>query len=101
MNSQQKIKPILESIYLIVKETVECDYQLFLFGSRAMGTNDNKADIDVGIIPENYLSPIQIQKIKEKIEELPTLLKIDFIDFTTVSEDFKSVALMHTKDLVL
>ena len=95
------IKPILTSIYSIVKENIKCDYQLFLFGSRVTGTNSDKADIDVGIIPAQLLSPKQIQSIKEKIEEIPTLIKIDFIDFTTVSDDFRSIALKHTKKIVL
>ena len=95
------IKPILTSIYSIVKENIKCDYQLFLFGSRVTGTNNDKADIDVGIIPAQLISPKQILSIKEKIEEIPTLLKIDFIDFTTVSDDFRSIALKHTKKIVL
>ena len=94
------IKPILTSIYSIVKENIKCDYQLFLFGSRVTGTNSDKADIDVGIIPAQLLSPKQIQSIKEKIEEIPTLLKIDFIDFSSVSDEFKSIALMNTKDII-
>jgi len=84
-----------------VKENIKCDYQLFLFGSRVTGTNNDKADIDVGIIPAQLISPKQILSIKEKIEEIPTLLKIDFIDFTTVSDDFRSIALKHTKKIVL
>ena len=99
MNNKENINTILTSIYSIVEENIECEYQLFLFGSRASGTNSEKADIDVGIIPEQSLSSKQIQTIKGRIEEIPTLLKIDFVDFTTVNDDFKSVALKETKEI--
>lgn len=99
MKSKNDINSILTSIYFIVKENLECEYKLFLFGSRASGTNSDKADIDVGIIPEQPLSSTQIHIIKDRIENIPTLLKIDFIDFTAVSDDFKSAALKETKEI--
>jgi predicted nucleotidyltransferase len=80
---------------------VKYDYQLFLFGSRASGVYDDKADTDIGILPKRTLSPTQIQLIKDEIEKIPTLLKIDFIDFSTVSENFKSVALKNKKEIIL
>ena len=64
-------------------------------------TNDDKSDIDIGIIPDMSLSARQLQAIREKIEEIPTLLKIDFIDFSTVSDNFKTIALKNTKDIIL
>ena len=38
-------------------------------------------------------------KIKEEIEELPTLYKFDLIDFFDVSEDFKKEALKYVEEL--
>ena len=101
MSQTKKINLILDSIAMIVKENVEGKYQLFLFGSRAIGTHDDKADIDVGILPEKSLMPVQIQNIKDKIFEIPTLLKIDFIDFSMVSDDFKFVALKNIQEISL
>ena len=100
MNSNNQIKHILHSISKIVKENVDCKYKLFLFGSRAAGTNDIKADIDIGVIPKSELSARQMQSIKGSLEELPTLIKIDFIDFSSVSDDFQSIALLNTKEIV-
>jgi len=100
MSSIEDINHLLHSISRIVKENVSCEYQLFLFGSRATVTNDIKADIDIGIIPNKKLSARQLQNIKENIEELSTLLKIDFIDFSSVSDEFKSIALMNTRDII-
>ena len=100
MSSIEDINHLLHSISRIVKENVSCEYQLFLFGSRATVTNDIKADIDIGIIPNKKLSARQLQNIKESLEELSTLLKIDFIDFSSVSDEFKSIALMNTRDII-
>ena len=100
MSSIEDINHLLHSISRIVKENVSCEYQLFLFGSRVTGTNDIKADIDIGIIPNKKLSARQLQNIKESLEELSTLLKIDFIDFSSVSDEFKSIALMNTRDII-
>ena len=101
MSQTKKINLILGAVAMIVKENVEGEYQLFLFGSRATGAHDDKADIDVGILPEKSLMPVQIQNIKDKIFEIPTLLKIDFIDFSMVSDDFKSVALKNIQEISL
>jgi len=95
------ISQILDQISAVVKKEVNVPYQLFLFGSRATVTNDDKSDIDIGIIPDMSLSARQLQAIREKIEEIPTLLKIDFIDFSTVSDNFKTIALKNTKDIIL
>ena len=37
--------------------------------------------------------------IKEKIDQNPTLLKIDFVDFGVVSEDFKTVAMENAREI--
>ena len=95
------ISQILDQISAVVKKEVNSPYQLFLFGSRATVTNDDKSDIDIGIMPDMSLSARQLQAIREKIEEIPTLLKIDFIDFSTVSDNFKTIALKNTKDIIL
>ena len=95
------ISQILDQISAVVKKEVNDPYQLFLFGSRATVTNDDKSDIDIGIIPDMSLSARRLQAIREKIEEIPTLLKIDFIDFSTVSDNFKTIALKNTKDIIL
>ena len=78
---------------------MDCDYRLFLFGSRVKDYFHEKSDIDIGILSEKPLDAIQLFSIKEKIDEIPTLLKIDFVDFSVVSEDFRTVALKQTKEI--
>lgn len=70
-------------------------YRIFFFGSRVKGDNFPRADIDIGITgPEEI--PIEIKmKIEEELEKLPTLYKVDFIDFKNVSNKFKKEALKY------
>ncbi len=39
--------------------------------------------------------------IQEKIEKIPTLLKIDFVDFDSVDNEFKKIALKHTLEITI
>lgn len=67
-------------------------YRIFLFGSRAEGTAQERSDIDIGIegpapVPQEALTLIQ-----EELEEAPTLYSVDVVDFRRVSEKFRRVA---------
>lgn len=74
-------------------------YRLFFFGSRAAGKGDERSDIDVGIEgPEEV--PYEIMSyIKEKIEDMPILYKIDIVDFKKLSDDFRQVALQYIEPI--
>ena len=94
-----EIDQIIEKIAQLVKNEIGNDYKLFLFGSRTRETYDPKADIDIGILSENPLRARQMNAIKEKIDQIPTLLKIDFVDFGVVSKDFKTVAMENAREI--
>lgn len=75
-------------------------YRVFFFGSRVAGNNNERSDIDIGIegpseIPSNILF-----NIKEEVEEIPTLYKIEIVDFRRVSPGFHSVSLQFTEIIV-
>ncbi len=70
-------------------------YRVFFFGSRVSGTNNQYSDIDVGIEGHNEIPREIMSKIKEDIENLPILYKIEVVDFKKVSSDFREVALSH------
>jgi len=101
MNSEpDNIQPILDRIAEIVWREMEENYRLFLFGSRASDGHDSKADIDIGIIADKPVEAKTMVSIKEKLEQIPTLLKIDFVDFSSVSHDFRKIAMKKTKETV-
>ena len=93
------IKNILKQISSIVADELTGDYQLFLFGSRAKDLYDDKSDIDIGIISNARITGKQLLSIQEKLEQIPTLLKIDLVDFNCVTDEFKQIALKYTQDL--
>lgn len=85
-------KEILEIIgkYLDVKQ-----YKVFFFGSRVSGKGDERSDIDVGIEGLEPLPAGALLDIQEEIENLPTLYKVEVVDFSRVDERFKKVAQAH------
>jgi len=66
-------------------------YKVFFFGSRVAGFCGERSDIDIGIEGPQIPPHIKLE-IKEELENLPTLYKIDFVDFNDVDEDFKRIA---------
>ena len=88
--SEEKLKKEILRIagkYLNLK-----DYKIFFFGSRVRGDNFERADIDLGIEGSEEISAEIILEIKEDIEKIPTLYKIDVVDFKKVSKKFKREA---------
>ncbi len=92
---------ISKEVAKIVRREVKLDFRLFLFGSRADKTNDARSDVDIGILAGNPISAKSLFTIREKIDEIPTLLKIDFLDFAAVDGKFQNIALKNSKEISL
>ncbi|MCD6149249.1 nucleotidyltransferase domain-containing protein [bacterium] len=75
------------------------EYRLFFFGSRVSGKSFERSDIDVGIQGKQKLPLTAKMRIEEDLENLPTLYKIDLVDFNDVSKDFKKVALKYIEPI--
>ncbi len=82
-------KEIIENVISIVKKNIP-DCQLFLFGSRAKGTHKESSDFDIAI-KNNKNSIQEFTKIRDLIEELDTLKKIDLIEYNDLGEEFKKI----------
>lgn len=87
---EEKLKK--ELLNIISKHINLEKYDVFFFGSRVSGKGDERSDIDVGISGSESLSLDVISEIKEEIEELPILYKIDVVDFTSAEEKFIKIA---------
>jgi predicted nucleotidyltransferase len=75
-------------------------FQAFFFGSRVRGDNFARADIDIGIEGKNPL-PIKVKfAILDELEELPTLLKFDLVDFSGAAPDFKKQAKKYLEPII-
>lgn len=70
-------------------------YQLFIFGSRATGKGDDHSDVDIGIEGDQPVPSSILVNIKNDIDHLPILYKVDVVDFAQVSPQFKDVAKKH------
>jgi predicted nucleotidyltransferase len=92
---------ISKEVAKIVRREVKLDFRLFLFGSRADKTNDARSDVDIGILAGNPISAKSLFTIREKIDEIPTLLKIDFLDLAAVDGKFQNIALKNAKEISL
>lgn len=77
------------------------DYKIFFFGSRVLGTNSERSDIDIGIQGDQPIDSRILGKIQEDIAALPILYKIDLVDFQRAAPDFKQLALQATEPLRL
>ncbi|OGZ32136.1 MAG: hypothetical protein A3H02_03155 [Candidatus Niyogibacteria bacterium RIFCSPLOWO2_12_FULL_41_13] len=81
-----------EIIGIIGKHLDLNQYAVFFFGSRVAGNNFPRADIDLGVEGPEEVSAEKKLMIEEELDSIPTLYKIDFIDFKRVSEKFKKEA---------
>jgi len=66
--------------------------RIFFFGSRVAGGGNERSDIDVGIEGVEEVPWQVMAKIKEDVENLPILYKVDIVDFKKVSPDFYDLA---------
>lgn len=67
-------------------------YQVFLFGSRVVGRNLGRSDIDIGIDGDSPLPASIKLELEAELDKLPILYKIDLVDFKKVSARFKNEA---------
>ncbi len=74
-------------------------YRVFLFGSRATGHAGPRSDYDVGVIGPQPLPSRAYSDIEDTLDALPTLHRIDWVDFNQVSERFRERAMQQVEVL--
>lgn len=96
------IKKLRKEILTIIGKYLDLKkYKVFFFGSRVERRGSERSDIDIGIEGPKAI-PLEIfAKIKEEIDEIPTLYKIDIVDFKKVGKDFYKVAKRHIEEINL
>ncbi len=72
-------------------------YRLYLFGSRVQGRASGRSDIDIGILAEHSLPLSTMARIREALEDIPVLQRIDLVDLSAASPDFAMKALSTAK----
>src|SRR5260370_29344530 len=66
--------------------------RVFLLGSRASGKGHDRSDIDIGIEGAAPVPRATLAAICDELEEAPTLLTIDVVDFARLPESFRQIA---------
>ena len=57
-------------------------YRLYLFGSRALGEHTPRSDYDLAIWAEPPLDLATLSQIREELEDLPILQRVDLVELS-------------------
>jgi predicted nucleotidyltransferase len=74
-------------------------HRVFLFGSRATGEARPHSDFDVGVVGDEPLSLDDFFAIEDQLDDLPTLYKIDWVDFNRASSRFRERAMQQVEKI--
>jgi predicted nucleotidyltransferase len=87
------VEKLKKEILEIVGQEIDLSkYRVFFFGSRVENKGTERSDIDIGIEGPQPVPAEKFLNIQEKIENLPTLYKIEVVDFCRVFPEFREVA---------
>lgn len=73
------------------------DAKIYLFGSRARGTNAPCADIDIALDAGHPISLVDIDEIKNILRESNIMYMVDVVDFAQADERFKQEIIRDRK----
>ena len=83
----------LEELKNLVLEILKDEkVKIILFGSRARGDNNAVSDVDIGLMPYGKIDKKKVILLKEKIEDLNIPYKVELVNFSEVSQDFRKEA---------
>ncbi len=71
----------------------DSDVKIVLFGSRARGDYIKTSDIDIGILPRGKINKKKLILLREKMENSNIPYKVDIVDLSQASREFKEKAL--------
>jgi predicted nucleotidyltransferase len=67
--------------------------KVYLFGSWARGENRRTSDIDVAVLPSAPLPPGVLSAIREALEDSRIVYRVDLVDLSAASPEFREKAL--------
>lgn len=93
---------IQKTIQTVAKQTkaiLPSGYKVVLFGSWAEGNARLGSDIDIGILGTTPLPHRVLVEIRQRMDDLPSLRKVDVVDLSRASNRFRTRVLKHAKSL--
>jgi len=94
---EEKYQKEIKKIVFRFLDSKKC--QAFVFGSRATDKAKKYSDYDIGVSGKKSVPWQKLALINEALEESDLPFKVDVVDFSLVSSDFKKVALSKVKKL--
>ncbi len=73
--------------------------KMVVFGSFARGENRPGSDLDLGLVWQQRRDPAVAGEIERSLESLPTVRRIDLVDFAEASPEFRAHALRRVLEL--
>jgi len=73
--------------------------KVVLFGSRAEGADRERSDVDLGLLGAGQLPAGLVERIRDDLEALPTLIRFDLVDLRRVGASFRKEALRRAEVL--
>ncbi len=86
-----KIQALIKEIVRVLEKNVKTPFKLYIFGSFATGRATYFSDLDTAIETKGELSDAQLRRIREEIENLKTLRKVDFVYLNRAPKSLKEV----------
>lgn len=88
-----QINYIEQTKRIVLSRVNDKNISVFLFGSRAKGSGEGHADIDIGFLSKKEIDPRLLRKISDDLEESRVPFHVDLIDFSKVQDKFKKAAM--------
>ncbi|MBF0361839.1 MAG: nucleotidyltransferase domain-containing protein [Oligoflexia bacterium] len=89
---EQEVKQLIISTILKAKDLLDGHY-IFFFGSRVLNNHNSRSDFDIGIDGESPLNLKLFYALKDRLESIETLYKLDLVDMQSVSPSFRDQAM--------
>jgi uncharacterized protein len=80
----------LEKVKEILAQLVP-DIEVKAFGSRVVGGAKQYSDLDLVLMTDTPLPPIDRAHLEDAFEESDLPIRIDLVEWATLSEDFRSI----------
>ena len=99
-SSSKPIQDILRMATKIVRRHLpDHSYRILLFGSWARADAMPTSDIDIGILGKESVNDLTMARIREELDGLPTLRKVEVVDLQAVDDHFREHVVQHAEPL--
>jgi predicted nucleotidyltransferase len=92
-HSNRGTAPDLDEVRRVIRPLLPEGCRAVLFGSRAAGTARHRSDWDIGLIGPGPVPGHVLERVREGLDNLPTLHLFEVVDLGTVPLPFRDAAL--------